>query len=121
LIAGEQLGIGGSYDVRGYQERETSGDKGEIVKVELTTPTYEQFSLFTFYDYGHGHNNSAIEGQLKDWSLNSTGVGANWQWRQNVSAKLTYAVALNDVSNFPDAQTSKSGDSRILATVVVRY
>ncbi|WP_109867667.1 ShlB/FhaC/HecB family hemolysin secretion/activation protein [Methylocucumis oryzae] len=37
LIAGEQLGIGGSYDVRGYQERETSADSGQIVKLEVTT------------------------------------------------------------------------------------
>jgi len=115
LIAGEQLGIGGSYDVRGYQERETSADKGEIIKFELTTPTYQQISLFTFFDYGHGHRNSPLSGELKDWNLSSTGIGANWQWRKHILTKITFAQALEN------AQTTQAGDSRIHGSIVLRF
>lgn len=115
LIAGEQLGVGGSYDVRGYQERETSADTGEIVKLEITTPTWQQINLFAFYDYGHGYQNQPLQGELKDWNLSSTGVGASWQWRDNVMAKIAYANALNN------AITTQAGDGRIHASIVLRY
>jgi len=115
LIAGEQLGLGGTYNVRGYQERETSADKGDTIKFEVTTPSFQQVSLFAFYDYGHGHHISTFVGELKDWDLHSTGAGANWQWRQNVLAKITYANALSD------AIYTQAGDSRIHASIIVRY
>ncbi|MDO9105057.1 MAG: ShlB/FhaC/HecB family hemolysin secretion/activation protein [Methylovulum sp.] len=115
LIAGEQLGIGGSYDVRGYQERETSADSGEIVKFEITTPSWQKVSLFAFYDYGHGYLNNAFPGSLTDWNLSSTGVGANWQWQDHVQAKIAVANALNN------AVTTQAGDARIHASIVLRY
>ncbi len=115
LIAGEQLGIGGSYDVRGYQERETSADTGEIVKFEITTPTWQKINLFAFYDYGHGYQNMALPGGLTDWNLSSTGVGASWQWQDHIMAKIAVANALNN------AVTTRAGDSRIHASIVLRY
>ncbi|MDD5274535.1 MAG: ShlB/FhaC/HecB family hemolysin secretion/activation protein [Methylovulum sp.] len=115
LIAGEQLGIGGSYDVRGYQERETSADTGEIVKVEITTPSWQKISLFAFYDYGHGYQNTALPAGLKDWNLSSTGIGANWQWQDHLMAKIAVANALNN------AVSTHAGDSRIHASIVLRF
>ncbi|MDD2725048.1 MAG: ShlB/FhaC/HecB family hemolysin secretion/activation protein [Methylovulum sp.] len=115
LIAGEQIGVGGSYDVRGYQERETSADRGEIVKFEITTPTWQQFNLFAFYDYGHGRMENHAAGRFNDWSLSSTGVGASWQWQNYVQAKIAVANALDD------AVTTRAGDSRIHASIVLRY
>ena len=35
LIPGEQFGIGGARSVRGYEEREASGDSGFFVSAEL--------------------------------------------------------------------------------------
>ena len=115
LIAGEQLGVGGSYDVRGYQERETSADSGEIIKVEITTPAWQKVNLFAFYDYGHGYSNNALPGSLRDWHLSSAGVGANWQWQDHIQAKIAVANALND------AVSTQAGDARIHASIVVRY
>ncbi len=115
LIAGEQLGLGGTYMIRGYQEREISADKGEILTIEMTTPQYHQASLFTFYDFGHGYNIRALAGELKNWDLHSTGVGAHWQWRKNLLATVTYAQALSDATD------TQAGDSRIHATIMVRY
>ncbi|TAL46179.1 MAG: ShlB/FhaC/HecB family hemolysin secretion/activation protein [Methylovulum sp.] len=115
LIAGEQLGVGGSYDVRGYQERETSADSGEIVKFEITTPAWQKINLFAFYDYGHGYLHNALPGSLNDWNLSSTGVGANWQWQDHIQAKIAVANALNN------AVTTQAGDARIHASIVLRY
>lgn len=115
LIAGEQIGIGGSYDVRGYEQRETGADNGQIVKIELTSPAWEKINAFVFYDYGHGSKEKPQAGEIKDWNLSGTGVGAKWQWRDNVNANLTFATALND------AATTKAFNNRILLNVSLRY
>jgi hemolysin activation/secretion protein len=115
LIAGEQLGIGGSYDVRGYEQRETGADNGQIVKLELTTPAWEKINAFVFYDYGHGAREKPQVGELKDWNLSGTGIGAKWQWREYANTSLTFATALND------ATTTKAFNNRILFNVNLRY
>jgi hemolysin activation/secretion protein len=115
LIAGEQIGIGGSFDVRGYEQRETGADNGQIVKIELTSPAWEKINAFVFYDYGHGSLEKPQAGQLKDWHLSGTGVGAKWQWRENINTSLTFATALND------ATTTKAFNNRLLLNVSLRY
>ncbi|MDD5754510.1 MAG: ShlB/FhaC/HecB family hemolysin secretion/activation protein [Methylococcales bacterium] len=115
LIAGEQVGIGGSYDVRGYEQRETGADNGQIVKVELTSPAWEKINAFVFYDYGHGSKEKPQAGELKDWNLSGTGIGTRWQWREYVNASLTFATALND------ATTTRAFNNRLLLNVNMRY
>ena len=125
LIAGEQLGIGGSFDVRGYEQRETGADSGEIVKVEVTTPDLAQLSaiegqkinLYAFYDYGHGRLQSTTPGQTKDWNLSGTGIGARYQWREYFLGNIAFATALDTV----EAGTTKAGNNRILANIVFKY
>lgn len=125
LIAGEQLGIGGSFDVRGYDQRETGADSGEIVKVELSTPNLSSLSLvdgqrvnlFAFYDYGHGRVQSITPGQAKDWNLSGTGIGARFQWRDNFMGNIAFANALDTV----EAGSTKAGNNRIHANIVIRY
>lgn len=115
LIAGEQLGIGGSYDVRGYEQRETGADNGQIVKIELTSPAWEKINAFVFYDYGHGSKEKPQAGEIKDWNLSGTGIGAKWAWRDHLNASLTFATALND------ATTTKAFNNRLLLNVNLRY
>lgn len=117
LIAGEQLGIGGSFDVRGYEQRETGADSGEIVKFEVTTPAWQKINLFAFYDYGHGRLQSATPGQTKDWNLSGTGIGARYQWREYFMGNIAFATALNSVEN----GTTKAGNNRIHANIVFKY
>jgi hemolysin activation/secretion protein len=38
LVSGEQFGLGGAHSVRGYQERELSGDSGWQLSLELISP-----------------------------------------------------------------------------------
>ena len=117
LIAGEQLGIGGSFDVRGYEQRETGADSGQIVKFEVTTPAWQKINLFAFYDYGHGSLQSATPGQVKDWNLSGTGIGARYQWREYFMGNIAFATALDTA----EAGTTKAGNNRIHANIVFKY
>jgi len=117
LIAGEQLGLGGSFDVRGYEQRETGADSGEIVKFELTTPAWQKINLFAFYDYGHGRLQSTSPGQTKDWNLSGTGIGARYQWRDYFMGNIAFATALDTVAN----GTTQAGNNRIHANIVFKY
>lgn len=125
LIAGEQLGIGGSFDVRGYEQRETGADSGQIVKFEVTTPTLpslnviegQKVNLFAFYDYGHGRLQSTTPGQIKDWNLSSTGIGARYQWHEYFMGNIAFATALDTA----EAGTTKAGNNRIHANIVFKY
>ena len=116
LIAGEQLGIGGSYDVRGYEQRETGADNGQIVKIELTSPAWEKINAFVFYDYGHGSKEKPQAGEVQEWNLSGTGVGAKCSWQEYAIASLTFATALND-----STVTTKAFNNRILLNINLRY
>jgi len=125
LIAGEQLGIGGSFDVRGYDQRETGADSGQIVKFEVTTPALpalaaiegQKVNLFAFYDYGHGRLQSTAAGQVKDWHLSGTGIGARYQWREYFMGNIAFATALDTA----ESGTTKAGNNRIHANIVFKY
>lgn len=114
LIAGEQIGIGGSFDVRGYEQRETGADNGQIAKIELTSPAWEGINAFVFYDYGHGQGSNST---LQEWNLSGTGIGTKVTWRENLNASLTFATALNDA---PLGGT-KAFNNRLLLNVNLRY
>lgn len=129
LIAGEQLGIGGSFDVRGYDQRETGADSGQIVKFELSTPSWpalniiegQKTNLFAFYDYGHGHLQSTTVGQTKDWGLSGTGIGARFQWREYFMGNIAFANALDNVEGGGGTTTTRAGNNRIHANIVIKY
>ncbi len=125
LIAGEQLGIGGSFDVRGYDQRETGADSGQIVKFELSTPSWpalnfvegQKTNLYAFYDYGHGHGRLQTGSSSNDWSLSGTGIGARFQWREYFLGNIAFANALDTV----DGGSTKAGNNRIHANIVIKY
>lgn len=118
LISGEQLGIGGSYTVRGYNERETSADTGEILKLEVHTPRWQGINLLTFFDYGHGRQQNTLPGVKQTWTFSSVGIGARWQWRQHLLASIDLAHALDDGISTDGTQ---AGTNRIHASLVLRY
>ena len=107
LISGEQLGLGGSTSVRGYQERESSADEGFVVRLELSRPAWREIIGVAFADYGRGRVRKAQPGETEDWDLASVGIGARWQWRQ-LRASADVACVLEDAPL--NADTTKSGD-----------
>jgi len=113
LISGEQLGIGGSSSVRGYEERETGADRGEILNLELYFPKWNKATFLVFADYGHGHMAKAQPGEKANWDISSVGVGTRWQWRNKLFLNLDWAVALADGPETDDT------DNHIHATLAL--
>lgn len=115
LIVGEQIGLGGSYSVRGYDERETSADSGEIVKIEIFTPRWKGFNLLAFYDYGHGRQQQPLPGETKSWTIDSVGAGVRWQWKKNILMSVDIAHALQE------SISTNAGTNRVHASLALRY
>ena len=121
LIAGEELGIGGSYDVRGYAQRETGADNGQIVKIEISTPRWQQMNLFGFFDYGHGQLQNPTPDQTREWNLRGTGIGARVSVGEYFTGNITFATALDSVPNLGLSGGTVAGDNRIHANIVFKY
>lgn len=118
IISGEQFGIGGSRSVRGYSERETSADSGEALNVELYTPRWYGVNFVGFYDVGHGHQQSVLANESKDWTLSSIGLGVRWQWKQAVFTSIDFAHALDEGIQ---VNGTHSGTNRIHANLMFRF
>jgi hemolysin activation/secretion protein len=104
LVPGEQFGLGGASSVRGYADRELSGDSGYAVAVELTTPRLAadtagaaDWRLLVFADGGQVQNQGDLAcraGQTR-CTLTSLGLGARLGWR-TLQARLFVAQARQD-------------------------
>ncbi len=120
LISGEQLGLGGTYSVRGYQERETSADSGNILKLEVHTPSWYNANLLTFFDYGHGNRNVALAEEARKWQVSSAGIGVRWYWQQYITFSLDWAFALNSAASLQENRTL-AGDSDLHGSIMLKY
>ncbi|HNJ75928.1 MAG TPA: ShlB/FhaC/HecB family hemolysin secretion/activation protein [Azospira sp.] len=116
LIPGEQFGAGGAYTVRGYQEREISGDSGYVANLEVWSKPYaEQVRFLAFLDTGQIRINDAADGQRDKHRISSVGVGGRWQPHKNVGVVLDVGHALRD------AVTTHAGDWFGHALLTVRF
>jgi hemolysin activation/secretion protein len=107
LISGEQFGIGGYRSVRGYYEREVTGDWGEQATIEvLTPPQFIAFQPVVFFDIGRIQRHDPHPGAEGQEVLKGAGVGLRWFWKDRVSVTLDIANALDD------AVRTESGDWR---------
>lgn len=115
LVPGEQFGLGGANSVRGYLERELSGDLGFAAGIELATPQLGaavarpevDLRALVFVDGGqvalHG-DATCLAGQTR-CSLSAWGLGARLGWRR-VQLRLFVAQARHD------AATTRHGEWR---------
>jgi hemolysin activation/secretion protein len=97
LIAGEQFGLAGSNVVRGYEEREITGDSGVAASVELVSPPLGTTGvrLVAFGDGGTVRNrlDTSCDGTQSRCTLASLGVGAQFalgasRWKFDVAQAL---------------------------------
>jgi hemolysin activation/secretion protein len=99
LVAGEQFGLTGASSVRGYEERELTGDSGISANAELTSPTLfdTQLRILGFMDGGMVRNNlgTACNGTSSSCTLGSAGLGARYSLG-NAQLKLDVARALRE-------------------------
>ena len=102
LIPGEQLGIAGASAVRGFREREITGDKGFFVNLEaLGPPVIFDISPLVFYDYGSRTLVTPVIGSSSKEHIASAGAGIKWRW-QRLDLNVTYAHVLQGAANFTD-------------------
>lgn len=97
LVPGEQFGLAGASVVRGYEEREVTGDSGLAASAELVSPAMGRsgWRMLAFADGGVARNRlntECLEGQTR-CTLASVGLGARLalgssQWRVDLAQAL---------------------------------
>jgi hemolysin activation/secretion protein len=97
LIPGEQIGIAGMTAVRGFREREVTGDKGYFVNLEANgPPVWADLSPFAFYDFGARKLVVPVTGASDSDHISSAGLGVRWKWRR-ADVSVMWAHVLNGV------------------------
>jgi hemolysin activation/secretion protein len=109
LQATEQFLIGGQSTVRGYPELIAAGDEGILVRNEIYSPSFslaklvgfnsvgDQLQFLAFYDYGRTSIYDPLPGEDHNTELQSYGLGARWQLRENLYVHFDYGWQINDV------------------------
>jgi hemolysin activation/secretion protein len=120
LIPGEQFGLGGVGSVRGLRERETSGDKGNVINLEVHAPAWNAISPFVFYDAGWRRHVTPIAGLPTSDSAASIGIGARWSWERKLEVSATIASVLNGVS-LGTSPATDSGHSKLNFSLFYRF
>jgi hemolysin activation/secretion protein len=106
LIAGEQLGLTGSNQVRGYNERAVARDRGQVLTLELYSPDlshllpikFDNVRLLVFADAAHGRyvTTSTSPSSVSE-SVTSHGLGLRISHQNRYALKLDVAEARNAV------------------------
>lgn len=125
LIAGEQLGLGGTSSLRGAPDRAISGDGGLLTSLELTTPELGKgLRLSGFVDAGWLANRDAdgLRRVARD-RLMSAGLGLRFGHESGLSLSAEYGRLLTS-SKLPLATNSSApqkGDDKLHVSVSVRF
>ena len=104
LVPGEQFGLGGQGSVRGYPERELTGDWGHSASQELYTPdmcrwfnvSNTQCRLLGFFDVGHVVRVRPTAGDPEDALIAAGGIGMRLGVGKQFSLSLDYGIAVID-------------------------
>jgi len=122
LIAGEQFGAGGVNSVRGFEEREISGDRGIRYSLQVLAPPLgnQKIRTLAFIDGGVTRLEDALPGEIDRESILGTGLGLRWSWREWFSLRLDWGYVLDGVDDRRPDGTS-AGDSRIHFNLFGRF
>jgi len=108
LVTGEQFAIGGADNVRGFNERFVSNDKGYRTNWELYTPDWGKkigldgkLRFLAFYDTGVTYRNQPLPGELEAASLDSCGLGVRVSYKNFYTLRFDVAHVLHDGSQTP--------------------
>ena len=104
LVTGEQYAIGGADNVRGFNERYTSNDKGYRTNWEIYTPDWAKplglsqgrLRFLTFYDTGTTKRNQPQPGEFEAASLDSAGMGIRLSYKDYFTTRLDLAHIFHD-------------------------
>ncbi len=119
MISGEQLGLGGAYGPRGFEEREAGVDRGANLKLELWAPPLAgDFQLGGFIDHGYGDRLIPQEGEQPDRELTSAGLSAKWQWGNRLVTRLDFGHVLGGFDEEPSL--TQDGDNRFHINIIYK-
>ncbi len=109
LIPDEQFGLGGVRSVRGFEERELTGDKGFSASFEMYTPPLGHgIRLLAFFDIGQiwGYDYPFNGGELLGpATISSTGIGIRWTITRWLTVNADYAYVIKGAATTPDHDT----------------
>ena len=116
LVAGEQFGIGGAENVRGFNERYVSNDKGHRTMLELFTPDLAKrlgmengrLRFLVFYDTGAVRRNYTTPNEQEGANLDSAGFGLRWSHKNYFTARLDVAHVLHDGSGYSEPDNRRN-------------
>lgn len=125
LIPGERFGMGGITSVRGYEEREMTGDSGVTLRLDVLMPSLAavagsawRLRPLLFADAGHVSNHKGFpcrQAVRSSCSASGAGVGLRAGFSTIMSATLDVARALRD------GDTTAKGDTRVHVSLTVVY
>jgi len=123
LVSGEQFGAGGAGSVRGFQEREVSGDKGHFASAEIQTPNWcpasaafaVQCRALAFFDAAEVSRNKALPGEVQRTSISSAGLGLRFALDRSASLQMDYGRVING------GGSRKAGDGRVHVALNLSY
>ena len=104
LVTGEQFAIGGADNIRGFNERFTSNDKGYRSNWEVYSPDWSKrlgladgrVRFLAFYDTGVIYRNQPLPGEHDAASLDSVGLGIRFSYKNYLTARFDVAHVLHD-------------------------
>lgn len=104
LIPGEQFGLGGANSVRGFSDREVTGDYGFLFNLEAAGPQMliPDLKPVVFIDSGQAH--SKVSGHTE--GLLSAGFGVRWSYK-HLDTALDIAHAFDKNGQNPDTISSR--------------
>ena len=118
LIPGEQFGLGGIGSVRGFSEREVSGDDGLRASLELWSPAVpggDGLWFLVFTDMGRMRFKGVPPASSpRDDTIASIGAGARWHWKEHVALQLDVGVVV-------EGTPAREHGARGHLNVLVRY
>ncbi len=121
LLPSEQLGLGGLYSVRGYDERTFSIDEGLLASFEVRTPSFsptttghDNLLFFAFTDWGMGGNHFKPSNEHKTLNLVGVGPGLRYAVMEYLNVYFDWGYQLVKTGQ------SKNGN-RVNFSVVASY
>jgi hemolysin activation/secretion protein len=133
LLGSEQFGAGGWETVRGYDERESSGDEGWLMRHEIWSPSFsfgewatenkigdyrkmkDQLQGFLFWDYAVTMNRRLLPSENPDTELSSLGAGMRYRVSTYLSLRADYGFQLLDTG------ANKRNDGRFHLGMMLSY
>ncbi len=125
LISGEQFGSGGARSVRGFQEREITGDAGIFASLEGWSPTLldqQGLRAIGFVEFAHARLRKRQALQRGSQSIASLGGGIRWVPDEQLSIQIDVARAMNAVGTRTNNPLgTHSGDYRTHFSLLFQF